>query len=316
MDLMSTKEGTLLQDFYPAGWNLKRIDECCSHPPESISERQEFWNPGFEPVQCDELADFNVMLGLEIATAIKKASDEGRRLALILPMGPMGMYKWTIYFLKKWKVSCDHVTGFNMDEWSDAQGNTLPASDPRAFENAMQQSFYGPLDELTVPVSQRYFATKDSLPRYGDAIAGLKAKGARMIMVYGIGRSMHIAFWEPHFAADFKDEREWRGAVYGMGVKLHPMSIEQLALTCYKSRFTLCGATANTIGPGVFLQADQIIGGCDGIFGRGMQWQGVSLWTTLRYGPDMWIPSTFIPTLPGSLFYVKELAGPLTPENN
>lgn len=316
MDLMSTKKGTLLENYYPEGWDLRKIDRCASNPPESIMERQEFWNPDFNLVQCDELSDFNFMLGYEIAAAVKQARDEGRKLALILPMGPMGMYKWTIYFLKMWNVKCDHVVGFNMDEWSDAQGNTLPASDPRSFENAMLEVFYGPLNELTVPKAQRNFASRECLPTYAEQIADLKAQGAKLVMVYGIGRSMHIAFWEPHFAADYSSEKEWKAATHGIGVKLHPMSIEQLALTCYKSRYTLCGATANTIGPGIFLQADEIIGGCDGVFGRGMQWQGVSLWTSLRYGPDMWIPSTFIPTLCGKLFFVKELAGPLEPDNN
>lgn len=58
------------------------------------------------------------------------------------------------------------------------------------------------------------------------------------------------------------------------------------------------------------------IGGCDGTLSRGMQWQGLSFWATLRYGPDMWIPSTFMPTLPGKLFFDQELAGPLLPECN
>jgi len=68
---------------------------------------------------------------------------------------------------------------------------------------------------------------------------------------------------------------------------------------------------ANTIGPGLFLQADYAIGGCDGAFGRGMQWQGLSVMTTLHYGPDMWIP-----TLPGKLFILKELTFPLEPDVN
>jgi len=32
---------------------------------------------------------------------------------------------------------------------------------------------------------------------------------------------------------------------------------------------------------------------------------------TLRYGPDRWVPSSFMPTLPGRLFFLRELAGPL-----
>ncbi len=91
---------------------------------------------------------------------------------------------------------------------------------------------------------------------------------------------------------------------------LHPLTIEQNALTSFRSRTTLVPAFANTIGPGLFLQADRIIGGADGILGRGMQWQGMSLWMTLRYGPDPWVPSSFMPTLPGRLFYpAATLAG-------
>ncbi len=75
-------------------------------------------------------------------------------------------------------------------------------------------------------------------------------------------------------------------------------------------------AYANTIGPGLFLAADRIIGGADGSFNRGMQWQGLSLRMTLQHEPTPWIPSTYMPTLPGRLFYVQELAEPLIPECN
>jgi glucosamine-6-phosphate deaminase len=63
-------------------------------------------------------------------------------------------------------------------------------------------------------------------------------------------------------------------------------------------------------------KADYAIGGADGALSRGMQWQGMSLLTTLRYGPSRHITSTFIPTIPGKLFFLKELAGPLVPEAN
>ena len=50
------------------------------------------------------------------------------------------------------------------------------------------------------------------------------------------------------------------------------------------------------------------IGGADGTFGRGMQWQGLSLRMTLQHEPTPWIPSSFMPTLAGRLFYLNELA--------
>ncbi|MBR4029930.1 MAG: glucosamine-6-phosphate isomerase, partial [Clostridia bacterium] len=162
----------------------------------------------------------------------------------------------------------------------------------------------------------RNFATKDNLPTYPGKIAALKAEGAKLVLVFGIGRMCHIAFWEPQFAEDYNSVEEWKSACYRIGAKLHPLTIEQNAITSFKSRTTLVPCRANTIGPGLFLQADYIIGGCDGALGRGMGWQGMSFLTTLHYGPDMNITSTFMPTLPGKLFYLKELAGPLTAECN
>ncbi len=316
MNLLTTLAGSLMEGFLPAGWDLARIDACCEVPAGEVEMRQPWWHEGFTPVSCATLADFDVMLGHEIALTIRRARDQGRPLAMILPVGPMGMYRWAVYFLREWRVSCDHVHGFNMDEWSDRDGGTLPAGDPGAFQNAMQGAFYGPLGELTVPPVQRRFATPDRLPGYAEEIAALKAQGAELAVVFGIGRVCHIAFWEPHFAAEFASVDDWKAQTHRLGAKLHPLTIEQNALTSFRSRSTLVPAFANTIGPGLFLQADRIIGGADGIFGRGMQWQGMSLRMTLRYGPDPWVPSSFMPTLPGRLFYIRELAEPLVPDMN
>jgi len=314
MNLISTLSGSLLEHFFPAGWDLAKIDQCCSHPPEAITERQPWWNEAFEPVPCETVADFDTLMGHEIALEVQRAQQAGREIVFILPVGPMGMYRWAVYFLKEWGVDCRHVHGFNMDEWSDAHGNTLEPGHPGAFQKAMEEAFYGPLGEFTVPPEQRHFATRDALPHYGAQIAALRQKGARLVVVFGIGRVFHIAFWEPHFAAEFESLEAWKGVEYRLGARLHPLTIEQNAITSFKSRTTLVPCYANTIGPGLFLKADRIIGGCDGILGRGMQWQGVSLWVTLRYGPDPWVPSSFMPTLPGRLFFLKELAGPLEPE--
>lgn len=316
MDLMSTIKGSLLENFFPQGWDMEKLDKCCNNPADSITERQDWWNEKFEPVPCETLSDFDTMMGHEIAIEIKRARDDGKKIAFILPVGPMGMYKWAVYFLKEWNVDCKHVYGFNMDEWSDADGNTLPSDNIGAFQNAMKQAFYGPLGDLTVPKEQRHFATKEMLPAYPEKIRELKAEGAKLVVVFGIGRVFHIAFWEPHFAGEFSGEEKWKKQEYRLGAKLHPLTIEQNAVTSFKSRTTLVPCFANTIGPGLFLKADKIIGGCDGTLGRGMMWQGLSLWVTLRHGPNIWIPSSFMPTLAGKLFFLKELAGPLVADCN
>ena len=315
MNFNDTVKGSALEGFYPAGWDFEKIDACIGSP-ESVCDRQEYWNKDFTPICCESLGDFDTYMGHEIALKIKQARDAGKKIAFILPVGPMGMYRWAVYFLKAWGVNCSHVTTFNMDEWADGEGNTLESTNPASFQYAMEQALFTPLGELTVPANQRNFATKINLPTYPEKIAALKAEGAELVLVYGIGRMCHIAFWEPTFAADYASAEEWEKAPYRIGARIHPLTVEQNALTSFKSRTSLVPCRANTIGPGIFLQADYAIGGADGILGRGMQWQGLSLWMTLRYGKTPWITSTYIPTIPGKLFFHKELAGPLVAECN
>ncbi len=217
MNLLTTYAGSMMEGFLPRGWDLARIDRCCSLTPESIGDRQPWWHPAFQPVACESVADFDVMMGHEIALAIKQSREADQKAAMILPVGPMGMYRWAVYFLKEWKVPCDHVFGFNMDEWSDSSGNTLAPDHPGSFQNAMEAAFYGPLGELTVPPEHRWFATPDRLPLYAGRIAELKAEGARLHVIFGIGRVCHIAFWEPHFADEFAGVQEWKAQTHRLG---------------------------------------------------------------------------------------------------
>jgi glucosamine-6-phosphate deaminase len=316
MNLLTTLKGSLLETFFPPAWDLAQWDACVADDPAAILVRQTHWHADFSVRMANTVEDFNVLLGHELALEIRRCREAGRELVLILPVGPMGMYRWVVYFLQEWRIRCDHVHGFNMDEWSDAEGNTLPPDDPGAFQNAMGGALYGPLGEATVPVGQRFFATRTSLPEYADRIEALRAKGAKLVVVYGIGRACHIAFWEPHFGTEFPSDDAWRRQTHRLGAKLHPLTIEQNAITSFKSRTTLVPAFANTIGPALFARADYAIGGADGELGRGMQWQGLSLWVTLRHPTTRHVPSTWMPRQPGVLFFTRALAGPLVPEVN
>jgi glucosamine-6-phosphate deaminase len=316
MDLLTTLPGSLMEGFFPAGWDLATIDRLGALGPAEVVRREAWWHPQFQPVPCGSFEDFDTYLGHEIAREIQLSRQAGHPLILILPVGPMGMYRWTVYFLNEWGVPCDHVHGFNMDEWSDAAGNTLPPDNPGAFQYAMEHALYGPLGSRTVPPKQRHFALKNELPGYAQQIADLKKQGGQLVTVFGIGRVCHIAFWEPQFAGEYKSAEEWKAQTHRLGAKLHPLTVEQNALTSFKSRTTLVPAYANTIGPGLFLAADRILGGADGAFNRGMQWQGLSLRMTLHHAPTPWIPSTFMPTLAGKLFFLRQLAEPLVAECN
>src|SRR5262245_47259631 len=151
MNLLTTFKGSMMEGFLPAGWDLGKIDALADVSGAALAARRPWWHADFRPVACASVADFDTYMGHEIARQIQTTAAEGRPLILILPVGPMGMYRWTVYFLREWGVKCDHVHGFNMDEWSDAQGNTLPPDNPGAFQFAMEQALYGPLGSQTVP---------------------------------------------------------------------------------------------------------------------------------------------------------------------
>ena len=90
MNFNSTVKGSMLEGFYPTGWDFEKIDACID-APEKIFERQSHWNKDFNPVMCNSLGEFETYMGHEIALQIKNAKDNNEKIAFILPVGPMGM---------------------------------------------------------------------------------------------------------------------------------------------------------------------------------------------------------------------------------
>ena len=73
MNFLTTVEGSLLEGFYPKGWNMEKIDACC----EKGMTREDFWHKDFTPVECDNIYEFDTLMGHEIARQIKAAKDRG-----------------------------------------------------------------------------------------------------------------------------------------------------------------------------------------------------------------------------------------------
>jgi glucosamine-6-phosphate deaminase len=310
LTMLNTIDGSLLEGFYPRGWDLRKMDACCALGVKKLLKPAPHWHPNFRAHAVSEMAR---PMGLEIARVIENARKSGRKLAMILPVGPVSMYAVAVRRLKERIIKCDHVTTFNMDEWSDRHGNTMPGNQPGGFERAMSKALFAPLGRLTVPKGQRNFAVKQNLPTYGEKIEHLKKEGAMLVTVYGVGRTCHIAFWEPYFAESYS-LAQWKRQTHGIGVALHPLTIEQNSLHSFNSRFTLIPCFANTIGPGLFLQSDWCIGGAEGAYPEyGAQWQGLSTCVTLHHEPTAWLPSTFMPTMAGRFYFTRALAGPLLP---
>ena len=101
IDLLNTIKGSRFEGVLPAGSGTsRRIDWCCSRKPEEVNAREKWWHKDFAPVCGDTLEDFNTLMGHEIALQIRMAREEDRELVLIFSVGPMGMYRWAVEFLK------------------------------------------------------------------------------------------------------------------------------------------------------------------------------------------------------------------------
>lgn len=310
LSMLNTIRGSQLEGFYPRGWDLKAIDRCCAMSMKELTTPSKHWHRDFKAIPVDAIAE---PMGNAIADQIEQTRKAGRKLAIVLPVGPVNMYETIVRRLRRSGTKCDHVTTFNMDEWADRQGNSMPGNQPGGFEFTMNQLLFDRLGRKTIPASQRNFATKKNLPTYAGKIATLKKEGAKLVTAYGVGRTCHIAFWEPHLAEGIS-LAAWKKRTHAIGVALHPLTIEQNSLHSFNSRFTLIPCWANTVGPGIFLQSDYCIGACEHAYPEYQaQWQGLSLCVTLKHKPTPWLASTFMPTLPGRMFFTRPLAGPLLP---
>jgi len=130
--------------------------------------------------------------------------------------------------------------------------NPCRRSDPGFVRAGDGGAFYGPLGKRTIPPKQRAFATHDVLPHYAERIRELRTTGAKLAVIFGIGRVCHIAFWERTLPPKLRAMPSGKRQTHRLGAKLHPLTIEQNAITSFKSRTTLVPAFANTIGPGPF----------------------------------------------------------------
>src|ERR1039458_3712878 len=92
INLLTTLKGSLLESFFPAAWDLAEWDACVADDPNAIFDRQPKWHKDFSIRMADDVPDFNIMLGHELAMEIRRCREAGRNLVLILPVGPMGMY--------------------------------------------------------------------------------------------------------------------------------------------------------------------------------------------------------------------------------
>jgi len=235
-------------------------EDICKHP-----------NPEFKIRIIETSEEFYFQFALDMVTRIKQALEEGKKLVMIIPVGPTPQYRIAAAMINRLRISCRHVYTFNMDEYADQDGNTAPPEWEGSFQRAMWENFFNLINkDLRPSEEQIYFPTSKNISYYGKLI---EDAGGADICYGGVGWAGHIAFWEPHLGHEFGDDLDVYMKAGPRIVELHPMTIMQNALHSFSGDWSRVPPKAATIGPAQIVGAKKRSFWLDGYLGGGVSWQ-------------------------------------------
>lgn len=228
-------------------------------------------NSDFRISVIDEPDSFYRAFANDLVGRIRSSRDAGEKLVAILPVGPVPQFEMAAKMINDERISMQHVTTFNMDEYADQDGNTAPLSWPGSFQREMWRAFFSQIDpELRPPEDQIHFPTSGVIADYSTMVEDL---GGADVVYGGIGWGGHIAFWEPHLAHEFEGDPVGYRSAGARTVELHPMTVMQNALHSFGGDWSWVPPRANTIGPREILGARHRSFWLDGDLGNGYSWQ-------------------------------------------
>lgn len=130
-----------------------------------------------------------------IADEISSNNQQGKPTRLILPVGPVAQYPLLADITNRERISWRNVIVFQMDEFLDWQGRSIPSSHPLSFEGHLRRNLFGPIDEELRPAPEQHVCPDPfRIDRVSDAI---REAGGIDVCYGGIGYHGHVAFNEP-----------------------------------------------------------------------------------------------------------------------
>lgn len=245
---------------------------------------------------------------------IKKASDENRKVILITP-NPAHCYKKVAHLINKFKVDCKNVYTFNMDEYSDENGNIAPESYPQSFSRAFKNYFYYSINKkLRPPEEQVIGPTNKNIKDYGKMIEDL---GNADACYSGPGWSGHLAFIEPD-APEFKVPLEEWKTLGPRIVTLSPFTVAQNSLhgSFGKSGdLAMVPPKAATIGPKEIINAKYRMDmHALTTAGTDVSWQRFISRLCLHGEVTPLVPQSFLQTLKTDVFLSETIAKDIEPD--
>lgn len=120
----------------------------------------------------------------------------GEKMTMILPVGPVGQYPVFARKVRERRLSLRNVWTFNMDEFLDRNGRTVPESHPMSFKAAMMETLFRRIpDDLRMSPEQMFFPRHDNWDAI-DRAFDVHAPGGVDLCLAGVGPEGHFAFNE------------------------------------------------------------------------------------------------------------------------
>jgi len=226
-------------------------------------------------------------LARTMADLVVANNKEGRRTAMILPVGPTQQYPIFAEMVNKEKIDCRNLWTFNMDEYLDWQGRPIPENHPMSFKGCMKELLWSKIDkELRLPETQMYFPHPQRIDELDEK---LDEVGGADICYAGVGYHGHVAFNEPIISRWHKvPEEEFLNA------RTHIITIadDTFVINSVREAGGNCEIIppfAVTIGMKDIMASQHI----EGVFYCG-EWQRTVFRRTLFQEPTIEYPGTFL----------------------
>jgi 6-phosphogluconolactonase/glucosamine-6-phosphate isomerase/deaminase len=270
------------------------------------------WNPEFR-ITVMPAGEIEFRWMMDMFHRIHRAAEAGERLVLITPQ-PWPNYARLAYLINKFRINCENLYTFNMDEYANEEGVTPPENWPQGFMYAMKRYFYANLDEnLRPPEDQIQGPTDKNIADYGQMIRDL---GGADCCYCGPGWTGHLAFIEPDAPEFDAPLEEWKQ----MGPRIVTLSAFTIAQNSLHGGFGMSGdlaavpPKAATIGPAQVIEAKHRIDmhsiTVDGSFAS---WQRLVSRLVLHGPVTPRVPESILQTLPTEVWVSEEIAADIKP---
>lgn len=154
----------------------------------------------------DKETTFKEMARL-MADTIKEKNSKNEKTLFIVPLGPVGQYKYFVEIVNKERISLKNVTFINMDEYMEDENTLVKEDNPLSFKGIMYKICYNLIDkELIMNEDQRIFPNLNNADLIDKVI---EEHNGVDICFGGIGITGHMAFNEPPEPGDKISEEEF-----------------------------------------------------------------------------------------------------------